>query len=87
MYYGSKMYFYLQQFQFQFPVQADNFKFIQENHDDQERMKLYSFTFLTFGLKILPGVSVITRNGTIKLCCRDRKRVCKSVKVKRPQWR
>ena len=32
-------------------VQPDNFKSIQENHDDQERMKLYFFTFLTFCFK------------------------------------
>ena len=35
-------------------VQPDNFKAIQENHDDQERMKLYFF--LLFVLKMLPGV-------------------------------
>ena len=32
-------------------VQPDSFISIQENHDDQERMKLYFFTFLTFCFK------------------------------------
>ena len=43
------MYFHLQLIPID--VQPDNFKSIQENHDDQERMKLYFFTFLTFCFK------------------------------------
>ena len=43
------MYFHLQLIPID--VQPDNLKSIQENHDDQERMKLYFFTFLTFCFK------------------------------------
>ena len=49
LYYGREMYFHLQLIPID--VQPDNFKSIQENHDDQERMKLYFFTFLTFCFK------------------------------------